>query len=215
MKKIKVNGELALLVALIFLAFGIVLVIKADYGMTVVQAPVFVLSLALPSLTMGTWNYIVQGLLFVLMLMIIRKFRLSFLISFLSGIVYGLILDLFKYLMRGMIADSTLSRIAYFIVGFIFICLAVALFFTCRAPLMPYDIFIREVAIHKKMSIPTFKWIFDISCIVVAIALGLILEGRIMGIGIGTIIFTLLVSPIIRQIMKLLNERFEFVSLFK
>lgn len=206
MKKIRINGELALFVALIFLAIGIVFVIKADFGMTVVQAPVFVLSESITSISMGTWNYIIQGSLFVLMLLIIRKFRISYLLSFVSGILYGFILDLFIYLLKNLTADNLLTAILFYIIGFIAICIAVSLFFSCKAPLMPYDIFIREVAKAKKIALPKFKWIFDISCLVAAISLSLLLNNNIIGIGIGTIIFAFTVSPVMSQFIKLYDK---------
>jgi len=214
MKK-KVNGEIALLIALIILAAGIVFVIKADIGMTVVQSPVYVLSVAVNKISIGIWNYIVQGGLFVLMLLIIRRFKITYLISFLSGIIYGLILDFFTWAMMPLSADSLLKVIIFYITGFILICIAVALFFCCKAPLMPYDIFIREVSEVKKINLTKFKWGFDISCIIVSLVLSLIITGRIIGIGIGTVIFAFFVSPVMTFIMKFLNKHIEFVPFFK
>lgn len=215
MKKIRVNGELALFIALIFLAIGIVFVIKADFGMTVVQAPVYVLSLALPSISIGTWNYIVQGGLFLLMIVIIRNFKIRYLVSFISGILYGFILDFFIWLMRDLTANTLAMNILFYILGFIFLCIAVALFFSCKAPLMPYDIFIREVAHAKGIKLAKFKWFFDISCLATAVILSLTLKKSLIGIGIGTIIFAFLVSPAMAQIIKLFDKVFLFEPYFK
>lgn len=215
MKKIRINGEFALFIALIILAIGLVFIIKANYGMTVVQAPVFVLSIAITSISLGTWNYIVQGGLFILMLLIIRRFRVNYLISFITGILYGFILDFFVWALQDLIANNIYMSILFYIIGFVSICIAVALFFSCKAPLMPYDIFIREVSKYKKINLTKFKWGFDISCIIIAIILSLTLTGKFIGIGIGTVIFALFVSPCMTFIMKFLNKFLEFKSIFQ
>jgi uncharacterized membrane protein YczE len=213
--KIRVNGEFALLIAIVILSVGIVFVIKADLGMTVVQAPVYVLSLAIPEISIGIWNSIVQGSLFVLMILIVKQFKISYLLSFLSGIIYGLTLDFFTFLMSGLTPSGIFMRIVFFAIGFLITAVAVAIFFTCQAPLMPYDIFLREVAGVKKMSIPKFKWIFDISCVIVALILSFSISGRLLGIGWGTLVFAFVMSPFMAQIMKLINKIFIFVPLIK
>lgn len=215
MKKIRVNGELSLLLALAIIALSIALVIKADFGMTVVQAPVYVLSLALPFVSIGVWNYIVQGLIMVLMIAIAKRVKVSYLLSFAAAVIYGLMLDFVNWLLAGVTAQFLWQRILFFGAGYILLCIAVAIFFTCKAPLMPYDIFVREVAAYKKITIPKLKWIFDIACITTAVVISLAITHKIKGVGIGTVIFAFTVSPVSSLIMKFLNARFEFKPFFR
>lgn len=215
MKKIRLNSELSLLFALALISFAIVFIIKADFGMTVVQAPVYVLSIAVPALSMGSWNYIVQGFLALLMVALVGRIKISYILSFIAAVVYGLFLDAVSKWTAGLLPHSLLERIAFYAAGYILLCVAVAIFFTCKAPLMPYDIFIREVASRYKMSIPKFKWIFDISCVITALTLSLAITGKIRGIGIGTLIFAFTVSPAVSVLMKFINAKFEFKPLLK
>ncbi len=215
MKRIRINGEFALFIGLLLLAAGIVFTIKADFGMTVVQSPVYILSVAAPKFSIGVWNYIVQGGLFIVMLLIIRRFKVSYVFSFITGIVYGLILDLFTWLFRGVSAHSMIDSIIFYILSIITVSIAVALFFCSKAPLMPYDIFVREVASAKKINLTKFKWLFDISFVSFAVVLSLLLTGSVIGIGIGTLISALLVSPIMSLIIRFFDRYCEFVPLIK
>lgn len=215
MKKIRLNSELTLLFALTLIAFSIAFIIKADFGMTVVQSPVYVLSLAVPALSMGTWNYIVQGILTLIMIALVGRFKISYILSFVAAVIYGLILDGVNILLRGLTASGLGDRILFYAIGYVLLCLAVAIFFTCKAPLMPYDIFIREVAPARKMSIPKFKWIFDLSCVAAALVLSLSITGKIRGVGLGTVFFAFTVSPIVSLIMKFINKYFDIKPLFK
>lgn len=215
MKKIKINSELALLFALILLSFGMVLIIKANIGITVVQAPVYVLSVAIPQLSIGTWTYIVQGILFIIMLLVVKRFKISYIISFITGFIYGFILDFFMWLMKDITADSIIMVIIFYVSSFFIFCIAIAIFFTCKAPLMPYDIFLREVVEVKGYNLKKAKWIYDLSCILIAISLSFILTKKIIGIGIGTIIFALFISPIMSKIIKFIDKYFVFVPFIK
>lgn len=215
MKKIRINGEAALIFALMILAFGMVFTIKANLGMTVVQAPVYVLSEALTFISIGVWNFIIQSMLFIVMLLIVKRFKISYIFSFIAGFVYGGMLDLFVYLLKDVSADGLVARILFYIIGFTTAVTAVALFFTCKAPLMPYDIFIREITEAKKIKFMKFKWIFDIVCVLTALTLSLTLTKGIIGVGVGTLIFAVLISPIATALMKIINKHIEFHSLFK
>ncbi len=174
-----------------------------------------VLSRAVPALTMGTWNYIVQGTLALLMIALVGRFKISYILSFLAAVIYGLILDGVNRLLHGLTASGIGGRILFYAAGYALLCLAVAIFFTCKAPLMPYDIFIREVAPARKMSIPKFKWIFDLSCVATAIILSLSITGKIKGVGFGTLFFAFTVSPVVSRLMKFINQFFEFKPFLK
>lgn len=214
-KKIKLNSELALLFAIILIAFAIVFIIKADLGMTVVQAPVQILSIAVPQVSMGSWNYIVQGIIAILMIILAGRFKISYILSFAAAVLYGFILDFVLAIMANIMPTLIWERILFYIAGHLLLCFSIAIFFTCKAPLMPYDIFIREVAAARNINIVKFKWIYDISSLVLAVVLSLSLTGKIMALGVGTIIFAFTVSPVVSVFMKPVNAFFEFKPLLK
>lgn len=214
MKKFRFNGEIAFFIALNILAIGMVFIFKADFGITVIQSPVFVLGKAIPKISVGVWTYLIQSILFIIMILIIKKFKITFILSFLSAFIYGLLLNFYIKVLNLPI-DILYLRVIYFICGYLLCVISVSIFFTCKAPLMPYDIFLREVCVAKKYSIPKMKWIYDFSFLSISIILSLILTKKIICIGFGTIILTLLITPGLHFTKKFIDKHFNFYSIFE
>ena len=78
--------ELAYFVGIVVLAFGTALMEKADFGMSMVVAPAYLLHLKvsqyLPFFTFGVAEYIFQALLLVLLSLVMGKAKKSYLLSF-------------------------------------------------------------------------------------------------------------------------------------
>ena len=91
MKKIAFSSELAYVFGILTLAMGCALMGKADFGFSMVVAPAYILSVALGEIsdffTFGTTEYIFQGVLFVLMALAIRRFKISYLFSFVTAVI--------------------------------------------------------------------------------------------------------------------------------
>ncbi|MBQ9166537.1 MAG: hypothetical protein IJX71_06415, partial [Oscillospiraceae bacterium] len=89
--------ELAYVMGLLALAFGTALMERADFGVSMVVAPAYLvhlkLSETLPFFTFGMAEYTFQALLLVVMVVVLRRFRVSYLFSFVTAVLYGLTLD--------------------------------------------------------------------------------------------------------------------------
>ncbi len=212
-QKIRINGELALFIALHLLSIGIVFFIICDIGITPVQGLSYVLS-TISSWSLGTWNFIIQAILFIFMLLIVRSFNISYAVSFVTSFLYSFILDFYVAIINITVTNNLEISLLY-IAGYILLCIGVAIFFICGAPLMPYDMFLRELVRVKKLNIGRAKFVFDFCCVFLTFFLSMVAIGRPIGIGIGTLIFALFVGPTISIIIKFLNKYFEFFSIFK
>lgn len=85
-KKVTLRGELALLIVILINSMGVVLMLRSGSGISAISSVPYAFSLVFPTLTLGTWTYIFQGLL-VLSLMILKKrFVPSYLFSFVAGL---------------------------------------------------------------------------------------------------------------------------------
>ena len=88
MKK-KFSTELAYILGIVTLSFGVAFMEKADFGVSMVIAPAYVLYRAisphLPFFTFGMAEYCFQGLLLLVLMLLLRRFRLSFLFSFVTA----------------------------------------------------------------------------------------------------------------------------------
>ena len=93
MKK-KFSTELAYVLGIVLVAWGVVLMEKADFGVSMVVAPAYLLyrwlSPAWHFFTFGMAEYCLQAVLLLAMSLLLRRFRISYLFSFLLQILYTL-----------------------------------------------------------------------------------------------------------------------------
>ena len=123
MKK-KCSTELAYVLGLVFVAIGVVLMEKADFGVSMVVAPAYLLYRALSPtwsfVTFGMAEYCLQAVLLLVMILILRRFRLSYLFSFITAVVYGFVLDGFMRLGALLPTAFWWQRVIYYVVGMLF-----------------------------------------------------------------------------------------------
>lgn len=198
MKKIRVSNELIYVLAVIVLSFATAMLAAADLGMSMVVAPAYIVSLKVKALTFGQAEYIVQGMLFILFCVLMKKARRLYFFSFVSGFIYGVVLDFWRMVIphfdpeRFVLGSLPLSiRIVYFIVGFLLNSLGVALYFKTYFYPQVYEFFVKGISRQFKIALPEFKIRFDMTCLVIAIVLSFSLFYGLVGIGVGTVVLAL------------------------
>ncbi len=230
MTKIRLPEEIAYLLGILCMAIGVACVSASNFGYSMIVAPAYLLFAKLGGLiSFGTAEYLFQGLLLIVMCLCVRKFRIPYLFSFVTAVVYGYTFDLMLWLIGYVPSDGLAARIVLFAVGTGFISISVALF--VRTYLAPevYELFVRELAVNYSIPFGRVKLTYDcISCagsIVLSVilfgggvfgdfsftALGnAIVSGYVLeGIGIGTVVAALINGPLITLCGKWLDAHFE------
>ena len=203
------RGELALLIAVVINSFGVVLMLYSGSGISAISSVPFAFSRVLPALTLGTWTYIFQGIL-VLSLMILRKrFVLQYLLSFVVGFVFGELIDVYELWIE-ILPDGIGFRICYFIISYMLICFGIALSNRCLLPIIPTDLFPRELFQITGIGYPKIKISFDVICLAVTAGMTLIFLGHLEGLGVGTVIAAFTMGKVIGLIGNWLDRRFRF-----
>lgn len=101
----------------------------------------------------------------ILSLMIMRKkFVTLYLFSFAVGFVFSVLLDVHE-LWINVLPSSLAWRIVYFIISYVLICIGIALSNRCQLPIVPTDLFPRELADITKIAYPKIKIGFDVTCL--------------------------------------------------
>jgi uncharacterized membrane protein YczE len=233
MRKLRFPAEAVYVVALLLMAAGVAFVSRSSFGYSMIVAPPYLISHKV-GLSFGTVEYLWQGALLVVMCLILRRFRISYLFSFVTAVLYGLTLDVFLKLFGGLETGAVGLRVLYFAVGSVCISLSVALF--VRTYLCPevYELFVKEFSRAYSLPLGRVKWAFDGVNLIISIVLSLCLFGGgvfaafsfpalgravvsgyvIEGIGIGTLVATLLNGPLIGLIGRVLDRRCDFAPLF-
>lgn len=210
-KRLRFGEEPLYLIAILLMAIGVAFTERAGFGMSMVVAPAYLISMV-TGLSFGTVEYLVQGALLIVMALIVRRFRISYLFSFLTAFVYGLTLNAFLPLFAGLPADSIPLRILWFLLGSTIVALSVAMFFRVYLSPEAYDLFVREVAERFHLPMGRFKLCYDLGSALLSLVLSFALFGfgRFVGIGWGTLVLALINGPIIGFFGRLLDRFFVF-----
>lgn len=103
-------------------------------------------------------------------------------------------------------------QIVYFIVSYLVLCLGIALSNRCGLPIVPTDLFPREVSPILNVAYSKVKITFDVTCLAVTAGLTFFFLGHIKGLGIGTILAAFTMGKVIGMIGNILDKHFRFVS---
>ncbi|MBQ7128686.1 MAG: hypothetical protein IJO19_01710 [Clostridia bacterium] len=220
-KKITIPSEIAYLFACITISFSVAMITTTDFGVSMIVAPAYILSQKIV-ISFGQSEYIIQALLFILLCLILRKFKIVFFASFVTGLIYGAILDFWRIVIPHFNPNITPVgslpfelRIVYFIIGALLTSFSVAVFFKTYIYPQVYDFFVKAVSTHFNANRTIFKTCFDCSCLLVAVVMSLVFFGSFVGIGFGTLIMACLNGFVIGFFSRFLDKFFVFQPIFK
>ena len=220
LKKKVFYTELSYVLGLIIMAFAAAFTEKADFGLSMVVAPAYIIHLKvsqfLPWFTFGVAEYCFQGFLIILTIIIMRKIKLSYFLSFVTAILYGTLLDYAMNLIAPLPDDTFAFRILWYLIGTVSCSLAVSLFFHTYLAPESYELIVKEVSSKTKKDINKVKMAYD--CI--SVVLGIILSFSFFGFGVfhgvklGTVFCAFINGFLIGRFSKLLEHFFEFRNRF-
>lgn len=231
MKKIQKSSELLWLLGTIFVAIGVTICSKANLGVSMIAAPAFVIQEALvnilPWVSVGMTEYVIQGILLIILCIVIRKFNWRFIFAFLVALIYGYVLDFFLWVFSSVNFNEIWLRWVMLIVGDFCVSFGVACFFRTSWPLQVYELFVAKLSSTYKLNISKVKWFFDISLLALSVVLAFTLFGNVKTfdwntiyynsfhfIGLGTLVTTIINSPVITLMGKLIDKLFAPSPLF-
>lgn len=214
MKKIPL-GELAFAIGMLLTCAGVALMVRSDLGLSMIAAPAYILSEKFGPLTTGTAEWCVQGAVFVLGCILIGKFSVPMLLSFLVAALNGAVLDMMLTLFAFATPVSFAARLAVWFIGLILLALGIAFAFRSYLPCQMHEMFVKTVADARGWSRDKCKIVYDWIFLALSLTLSLLFFRRLVGIGIGTVLATLLNGPCIVLWGKVLDKWFNFEPALK
>ena len=178
-KKKILRGEAALVLAVIINSLGVLLMLQSGSGISAISSVPYAFQQVFPKLTLGTWTYLFQGLLICILMIMRKKFVPSYLFSFVVGFAFGEMMDLHELWITRLPLNIPL-RILYFVLSYIIICFGIALSNRCKLPIIPTDLFPREVSEITKVPYARIKIGFDVTCLVITACMTFFCLGHIM-----------------------------------
>lgn len=203
------RGELALAVAVVINSFGVVLMLYSGAGISAISSVPYAFSEVLTFFSLGTWTYIFQAGLILSLMVLRRRFVVSYLCSFLVGFVFSELLDVHE-LWINVLPVGLGWYVLYFVISYLLICLGIALSNRCKLPIVPTDLFPRELEQITHISYPKIKISFDAICLIVTAGMTCLFLGHLEGLGIGTVLAALTMGKVIGMVGNWLDRHFVF-----
>lgn len=214
-------SEIAYILGLVALALGTALMERANFGMSMVVAPAYILHLKIsqfaPFFTFGMAEYCLQFVLILLLSLALRKFKKGYLFSFVTAVLYGLILDLLMMLIALVPTDIFAIRIVLFVIGMVVCSIGVALLFHTYFAPEAYELVVKEVSQKYNFKISIVKTIYDLISLAISVILSFVFFGwlHFEGVKWGTLITALVNGWLIGRISAFLEKKCNFKDLFE
>ena len=209
-------SEAAYVLGIIVLALGTALMERADFGLSMVVAPAYLLHLKIsqyiPSFSFGMAEYSLQAVLLILLSLFLRKFKPIYLFSFVTAVMYGLTLDATMMLVDILPPIGLTGRIIYYFIGMLFCAIGVSLLFHTYIPPEAYELVVKQISAKLGANINIIKTVYDcFSCFA-----GIILSfaffgfGHFEGVKLGTVICAFINGLLISKCSKKIESIFVF-----
>ena len=220
MPKLKIHSETLYFAAIVLLAFSVAMLTAANFGISMIVAPAYILSLKTGFLTFGQAEYVLQAGLFIVFCLVMRKFKAVYLSSFVTCLIYGAVLDLWRLLPifnPNVTVPGSMPmplRIVMFVFGILLTSLSIACFFKTYLYPQVYDFFVKGVSAKFHIKRSFFKTCFDLSCLAVGSAMTLLFFGKFVGISFGTLFMALINGTVIGFLGKILDKVLDVMPFF-
>ena len=217
------STELAYFFGIFALAIGTSLMTTADFGVSMVVAPAYILHLkfsqALPFFSFGMAEYSLQAILLLFTAAVMRRFKWSYLFSFITAVFYGITLDGCLFLVRFLTADlsnTLFLRLLFYVVGLLFCSVGVSFFFHTYISPAAYELFVKELSERLHINIHKFKTGYDCVSCLISILLSFLFFGlwHFEGVKLGTVLCALINGFLIGKCTAFLDRRWRFEDKF-
>ncbi len=216
MQKRVFYAELAYVIGITVLALSAAMMEAADFGVSMVVAPAYLIHLTLSPhnafFTFGTCEYLFQAFLLLLLVCVLRRFKLYYLFSFVTAVIYGLLLDMFMGLVAHIPMDTFIARLAVYAAGVLLCAASVSLLFHTYVAPEVYELVVKELAARHGWNINVVKTCFDCLSCAVAVVISFCVFGwlHFEGVKAGTIVVAFINGWLIGRFSHLFEKLFVF-----
>jgi uncharacterized membrane protein YczE len=204
--------EPAYFLGIVVLAFGTALMEKADFGMSMVVAPAYLIHLKIseyvPWFSFGMSEYAFQALLLILLSVVMHKFKKSYILSFATAFLYGTVLDIAMKVVALLPYSGLVWQVIFYIAGLIICAVGVALLLHTYFPPEAYELAVKELSAKFNVTIGKTKTIYDCCSCALAIVLSLCFFKAFVGVKWGTIACAIINGWLIGKFSQLLESKF-------
>ena len=201
----KVCRYLMFLVGLLFNAFGVAFITKADLGTTPIAALPYTLSLLMPKLTLGNFTILISMLLIASQILILRNKGSLFdiILQIPISFLFGYVIDFSMWILLNFTPQIYIIKFISLLIGSIIISFGAYFEVVGDVTMLPADGLSRAISIITNIEFGTIKIIADSSQAIIALILGIIFLHELAWVREGTIIGALLIGNMVKYIGRI------------
>ena len=210
MKKYFNKNLLSYTLGILISTLGIVFCTKSDLGLSMIAATPYIFSRffseSIPWITQGRAEYIWNLFIILVLAIVVKKWKWSYLLAFVTSFFVGTFIDLWLMILGKGIYETLALRVFMFVLGACLTSLGIAFYFRTTYPCQAYELFVKEYADKYKTDINKTKKYYDYITLLIDVILALVMFKSFVGVGLGTVFITILNSRMIALFSKILDK---------
>lgn len=207
-KKITVPNILNYTIGLMMISLGMALMLAVKLGMSPTSSLPVTIYEVVNFFTAGRWITIVQIIFIIAAIVVSKRIRVSHILSFMTVIIMGLLIDMFEILVTPLIPSGLIVQIILILVSSIIMSIGASFLLLSEYPPVPDLYFMNELFIKYNIPVGKTKMIVDISSVILASILSYFVLHSFVHVGIGTVISALCLGFLISRIKPIIGRRF-------
>ena len=216
MKKRTMHRETAYVLAMIILSLGTALRERADFGISMIVAPSYLLHLkvsqSLPWFSFGVAEYLMQTVVLVLIMICMRRVKLAYFFASISAMLSGVLLDISIAVVALVPFEGTVARLVYYVLGMYIGTVGVGLILHSYVTPGAYESFVKELAPKYGIDLGKFKTCYDCCSLLLGVVFSFAFFGfgNFVGIRLGTVVCAAINGTMVAFNSRLVDKYFEF-----
>ena len=191
---------------LLFLSCGVVMNARTGLGVAPISTVPYVMY-AIEGLSLGTASFAVYCVFVVAQLCMVRYPDVKILMQIPVTLLFGALIDVLNIWLFPFTATGLVDGLIMLVLAESFTTLGVTLIVSSRLVPVAPDGMVQTLSQALHCEFGKAKYLFDGTCLCIALAYGLVRTGAVVGIGIGTVVAVFLSGGICTFWGRLLNRR--------
>lgn len=195
-------------ISLFFSALGVAFTKHAELGVSPISSVANVLSCKYSFISIGMWLIIWNCILILGQILILRKkFQLIQLLQIPLSFLFGYFTDFGMWLVSDIPVNLYVVKIIMVLTGIIILSFGISLSVIAKVIMNSGEAFVKAISDTTHKQFGNVKIVFDVSCVILAVLLSLILfDFRIVGTREGTVISALLTGVAVKFFNRILQN---------
>lgn len=196
-------------ISLVVISLGISIITRSNLGTSPITSVPYVASLNTP-VSLGTYFFFFTIILICIQVLLLGKKgvmerKVELLMQFPVAFFLSLFTDMAMWITSGFDPELYTVKIISLVVGCMVLALGICLEVIADVTMISAEYTIQFATLRFKKEFGTIKICFDVTLVLLAALLSLVLSGRIEGVREGTVIAALITGPFVRFIMPRLS----------